>query len=123
MREGNKREQGHALFRNLTQEATTTGTPTRGWDYDANNRAVSVWKGASEAAATLRTRWDYDAGGARFRRVDDGRGQAACTTLYLGAVSCKPTRWSPSRPTRRTGTRTAVVVKKDVRQFMPPLPL
>ncbi|MBS0577330.1 MAG: RHS repeat protein [Proteobacteria bacterium] len=73
----------------LTQEATTTGTPTRGWDYDANNRAVSAWKGPSEAAATLRTRWDYDAGGARFRRVDDGSGQAACTTLYLGAVERK----------------------------------
>ena len=33
--------------------------------------------------------WDYDAGGARFRRVDDGSGQAACTTLYLGNVERK----------------------------------
>lgn len=71
----------------MTVATSTTGTVLRGWNYDTQNRAVEVFKGATPAAATLRTRWDYDASGARFRRTDDGTGSGGgSTTLYLDNV-------------------------------------
>ena len=88
----------------MTVATSTTGSVLRGWNYaaqgcanvagagcagatDTQNRAVEVYKGATPAAATLRTRWDYDASGARFRRTDDGTDSGGgSTTLYLGNV-------------------------------------
>ncbi|MBS0458436.1 MAG: RHS repeat-associated core domain-containing protein [Proteobacteria bacterium] len=69
-----------------TTAANGGGTVQRGWDYDGQNHAVAVWTGGSSTAAVVRTRWDYGADGARFRRTDDGTGQAAGTTLYLDNV-------------------------------------
>ncbi|MBS0457900.1 MAG: VCBS repeat-containing protein, partial [Proteobacteria bacterium] len=72
----------------LTRSATAAsgGTVQRGWDYDGQNHAVAVWKGASATAAVARTRWDYGPDGSRFRRTDDGTGQVNSNTLYLDNV-------------------------------------
>ncbi len=70
----------------MTLAKNSSGATLRGWSYDSQNRAIEVYKGASPAMASLRTRWDYDASGARFRRTDDGTGGPSTTTLYLDNV-------------------------------------
>ncbi len=70
----------------MTLAQNSSGATLRGWNYDSQNRAVDVYKGASPTMASLRTRWDYDASGARFRRTDDGTGGPSSTTLYLDNV-------------------------------------
>ena len=70
----------------MTVSTNSGGTVLRGWNYDTQNRAVEVYKGATPASASIRTRWDYDADGARFRRTDDGTNGPNDTTLYLDNV-------------------------------------
>ena len=119
----------------MTVATSTTGTVLRGWNYaaqgcanvagagcagatDTQNRAVEVYKGATPAAATLRTRWDYDASGARFRRTDDGTGSGGgSTTLYLDNVERVTT--GSSVTWRRTVAGVAVMALVGTNPTLP----
>ena len=66
--------------------ATENGATVKGYVYTAQNQAWSVWNGASQAAATQRTRWFYASDGSRYKRIDDGSANIARTVLTLGNV-------------------------------------
>ena len=101
----------------MTVSTNSGGTVLRGWNYDTQNRAVEVYKGATPASASIRTRWDYDADGARFRRTDDGTNGPNDTTLYLDNV--ERTTTGVSITWRRTIAGVAVMALVGTNPVLP----